>query len=105
MLKILLRSGLFILFFIQVPVVFAATFDFVRYADGTSSAPENNEKGYNVFRVSEGNIGLQARGYQLKDGGWQRTSAYLDHGNAGLAVCNSGLTSSGQCKDSSDDSM
>ncbi|MBL4743223.1 MAG: hypothetical protein JKX87_01060 [Cycloclasticus sp.] len=26
--------------------VSAATFDFVRYADGTASNPENNERGY-----------------------------------------------------------
>lgn len=105
MLKTILRISVFLLFFMQLPIVTAATFDFVRYADGTSSSPENNEQGYKVFSVSEDNIALQARGYKWKKNEWQQTSAYLDHGNAGLAVCNSGLTKSGQCKVSSDDSM
>jgi len=90
---------------VHVTVVSAATFDFVEYADGTSAAPENNERGHKTFSVTEDNINLKAKGYTWKRDGWNRVSAYLDHGNAGLAVCSSGLTNSGQCKVSSDDSM
>jgi len=99
------RVSLFFMLLIHVTAVSAATFDFVRYADGTSAAPENNERGYQTFRASENGIALTARGYILENRRWKFASAYLDHGNAGLAVCAAGLTDSNQCNVSSDDSM
>ncbi len=105
MFSVISRVSLFFMLLIHITAVSAATFDFVGYADGTRAAPENNEGGYREFSVTEDNIELKAKGYILQNRKWNRVSAYLDHGNAGLAVCASGLTSSGQCKVSSDDSM
>ena len=57
------RVSFFFMLLIQATAVSAATFDFVRYADGTSVSPENNERGYRAFRATEDNIELKAKGY------------------------------------------
>ncbi len=82
----------------------AATFDFAKHIDGTSSVAGIGEQGYSnadPFTWTQDNLTLTATAFYNDDAA---AFVYMDSGNAGMGVCHSGLSSS-QCVPSNDDNI
>jgi hypothetical protein len=77
----------------------AATFNFAEYIDETIG-----EQGYandSPFTWTQDNLKLTATAFYNNAASY----VYMDSGNAGMGVCNTGLTDSSQCSVPSDDNI